>query len=96
MQPSHVRVVLCTRKIPGYGITFAYLLTYLPNPCTLSKKKMAGKDIVSKMEYSTVTKVRESKALLVRQCSSHLGEYGLTLWVVSILMYAQELHHTDT
>ena len=69
------------------------MLTYLPNPHALSKKKMAGKDIVSKLEYSPVTKIRESKALLVRQCSSHLGEYDLTLWVVSILMYTQELHH---
>ena len=54
---------------------------------------MAEKDIVSKLEYSPVTKIRESEALLVRQCSFCLGEYGLTLWVVSILMYAQELHH---
>ena len=90
MQPSHA---LCTRRVPGYGVTFAHVLTYLPNPCALSKKAMAGKDVVSKLEYSPVKKIRESGALLVRQCSSHLGEYGLTLWVVSILMYAQELHN---
>ena len=88
----HIRGVLCTHIIPGYGLTFAHMLTYLSNPCALSKEKMAGKDIVSKMEYSPVTKIRDSEALLVRQCSYHLGEYGLTLWVVSILMYAQELH----
>ena len=85
--------VLCTRRVPGYGVTFAHVLTYLSKPCTLSKKAMAGKDIVSKLEYSPVKKIRESKALLVRQCSSRLGEYGLTLWVVSILMNAQELHN---
>ena len=96
MQPSHVRVVLCICITPGYGMTSVHVLTYLPNPCTLSKTKMVGKDVVSTMEYSPVTKIRESKDLLVKQCSSCLGEYGLILWVVSILMYAQELHHTDT
>ena len=79
----HIRGVLCTHIIPRYGLIFAHMLTYLPNPCALS----------SKLEYSPVTKIRESKALLIRQCSSCLGEYGLTLWVVSILMYTQELHH---
>ena len=88
MQPSHV---LCTRRVPGYGVTFAHVLTHLPNPRALFKKAMVGKDVVSKLEYS-VKKIRESEALLVRQCTSHLGEYGLTLWVVSILTYAQELH----
>ena len=61
-------------------MTFVHVLTYLPNPRTLSKKKMVEKDVVSKMEYSPVTKIRESEALLVRQCSSRLGEYSLTLW----------------
>ena len=89
----HIRGVLCTHIIPRYGLTFAHVLTYLPNPPALSKNKIVGKDIVSKVEYSPVTKIRESEALLLRQCSSRLGEYGLTLWVVSILMYAQELHH---
>ena len=74
-------------------VTFAHMLTHLPNPRALSKKAMAGKDVVSKLEDSPVKKIRESEALLVRQCSSHLGEYGLTLWVVSILMYVQELHN---
>ena len=77
-----------------YCVTFAHMLTNLPNPRTLSKKAMAGKDVVSKLEYSPVKKIRESEALLVRQCSSHLGEYGLTFIMgVSILMYAQELHN---
>ena len=80
----HVRGVLCTHIIPGYGLTFAHMLTYLLNPRTLSKTKMVGKDIVSKPEYSPVIKIRETEALLVRQCNFHLGEYGLTLWVVSI------------
>ena len=53
-----------------------------------------GKDDISKMAYSPVAKISESETLLVRQCSACLGEYGLTLWVMSILMYAQELHHT--
>ena len=81
---SSCRSVLCTHIIPRYGLTFAHVLTYLPNLHALSKKKMVGKDVVSKLEYSPVTKIRESEALLVRQCSSHLWEYGLTLWVVSI------------
>ena len=72
------------------------MLTYLANLRALSKTKMAGKDYISKMEYSPVAKISESEALLVRQCSAHLGEYGLTLSVVSILMYTQELDHTDT
>ena len=77
-------------------MTFLHLLTYLANLHTLSKTKMVGKDDVSKMEYSPVAKISKSEALLVRQCTAHLGEYGLTLWVVGILMYAQELHHTNT
>ena len=88
----HMHFVLCTQRVPRYGVTFAHMLTHLPNPCALSKKAMAGKDVVSKLEFSPVKKIRESESLLVRQCSSHLGEYGLTLWVVSILMYTQELH----
>ena len=88
MQPSHA---LCTWRVPRYGVTFVHVLTYLTNPHALSKKAMAEEDVVSKLEYSPVKKIRESEALLVRQCSSHLGEYGLTLWVASILMYAQEL-----
>ena len=55
-----------------------------------------GKDNMSKMGYSPVAKSSESGTLLVRQCGTCLGKYGLTLWVVSILMYAQEFHHTDT
>ena len=96
MQPSHSLCTLYSEIAQiwcDYGVTFAHVLTYLPNPCTLSKKAMAGKDIVSKLEYSPVKKIRESAALLVRHCSSHLGEYSLTLWVVSILMYAQEFHN---
>ena len=77
-------------------MTSLHMLTYLANLHILSKTKMVGKDDVSKMEYSPVTKFRESEALSVRQCSACLGECGLTLWVVSILMYTQELHHTDT
>ena len=96
MQPSHALCTLYSESAQiwsDYGVTFAHILTYLPNPHALSKKAMTGKDIVSKLEYSPVKKIRESEALLVRQCSSHLGEYGLTLWVVSILMYVQELHN---
>ena len=89
-------VVLCTQILPRYGVTFPHMLTYLDNLCALSKTKVMGKDDVSKVEYSPVAKISESEALLVRQCTAHLGEYGLTLWVVSILMYTQELHHTDT
>ena len=76
-----------------YGVTFAHVLTYFSNPRALSKKGMVGMDMVSKLQYSPVKKVRESEALLFRQCSSRLAEYGLTLWVVTILMNDQELHN---
>ena len=95
---SNHAAITCTlyfvlRECPDMVLTFVHVLTYLPNPHALSKKAMAGNDVVSKLEYSPVKKIRESEALLVRQCSSCLGDYGLTLWVVSILMYAQELHN---
>ena len=95
MQPSHALCTLYSESARiwcDYGVTFAHVLTHFPSPHALSKKAMVGKDVVSKLEYSPVKKIRESEALLVRQCSSRLGEYSLTLWVVSILMYAQELH----
>ena len=96
MQPSHALCTLYSESARiwcDYGVTFAHVMTYLPNPRALSKKVMVGKDVVSKLEYSPVKKIRESKALLVRQCSSCLGQYGHTLWVGSILMYTQELHN---
>ena len=46
-----------------------------------------------KLKYSPVVKIPETEGLLVHQCSARLGEFGLTLWVVSILMYDQEFHH---
>ena len=93
MQPSHV---LCTlySEIARMWHDFcahADLLTQLM--CALSTIKMAGLDIVKTLEYSPVVKIPETKGLLVRQCSARLGEFGLTLWVVSILMYDQEFHH---
>ena len=60
--------------------------------CALSNIKMARQD-VKILEYSPVVKIAESNGLLVQHCSARLGEYGLTLWVVSILMYDQEFHH---
>ena len=84
--------VLCTRALPGYGVTFAHVLTYLPNPCALSIK-MAGQQDVKTLEYSQVVKIPESEGMLVHQCSVRLWELGLTLWVVSILMYDQEFHN---
>ena len=90
---SHVTITCqnCTlySKIPGYGVTFVHVLTYLSSLCTLSK--MAGKEQDhAVLQYSGVPKIRESKALLVRYCSKRLEEYGLTLWVVSIVLYVQE------
>ena len=54
---------------------------------------MAGQQDIKTLEYSQVVKIPESEGLLVRQCSVRLGEFGLTLWVVSILMYNQEFHN---
>ena len=53
---------------------------------------MTGQD-VKIVEYSPVVKIPDSEGLLVQQCSARLGEYRLTLWVVSILMYDQGFHH---
>ena len=53
---------------------------------------MAGQDIKT-LKYSQVVKIPESEGLLVCHCSARLGEFGLTLWVVSILMYNQEFHN---
>ena len=89
MQPSHA---LCTQALPGYGVTFAHVLTYLPNPRALSIK-MAGQQDIKTLEHSQVVEIPESEGLLVHQCSARLGEFGLTLWVVSILMYDQEFHN---
>ena len=81
--------VLCTRKLPGYGVTFVCMLTYLANLRALPK--VAGKkEDCAVLQYSGVPKIRESKALLVRNCSKKLEEYSLTLWVVSIVLYIQE------
>ena len=53
---------------------------------------MAGQQDV-KTEYSQVVKIPKSEGMLVCQCSVRLRELGLTLWVVSILMYDQEFHN---
>ena len=92
MQQSHDRVVLCTQIWHDF-CTHADLLMQ-PMSHTL-QDKMKGKDMKI-MAYSPVMKIPESEGLLVRQCTSHLGEFGLTVWVVTILMYTQEFHHTDT
>ena len=89
MQPSHA---LCTQALPRYGVTFAHMLTYLPNPHALSIK-MARQQDIKTLEYSQVVKIPESEGLLVCQCSARLGEFGSTLWVASILMYDQEFHN---
>ena len=54
---------------------------------------MAGQQDVKTLEYSQVVKIPESEGMLVHQCSIRLRELGLTLWVVSILMYDQEFHN---
>ena len=54
---------------------------------------MAGQQDIKTLEYFQVVKIPESEGLLVHQCSARLGEFGLTLWVVSILMYDQEFHN---
>ena len=87
MQPSHEYL------LPVCGVTFAHVLTYLTNPCAHSSNiKIAGQDIKT-LEYSQVVKIPESEGLLVCHCSARLGEFRLTLWVLSILMYDQEFHN---
>ena len=68
---SNHATITCQRctlysKLPGYGVTFVHMLTYLSNLCALSNINMAEQDIVVKtLEYSSVIKIPESKALLV-------------------------------
>ena len=81
--------VLCTQRLPGYGMTFAHIPTYFPTDVALSKMS-ADKEQHAVLEYSPVPKIKESEALLVQNCSKRLDEYGLTLWVVSIALYIQE------
>ena len=54
---------------------------------------MARQQDVKTLEYSQVVKIPESEGMLVRHCFVRLRELGLTLWVVSILMYDQEFHN---
>ena len=54
---------------------------------------MAGQQDIKTLEYSQVVKIPKSEGMLVHQCSIRLQELGLTLWVVSILMYDQEFHN---
>ena len=42
MQPSHEYFVVCTQRLPRYGVTFVHVLTYLPTDATLPK--MVGKE----------------------------------------------------
>ena len=46
-----------------------------------SKQKEGGS---SKLLYTPVPIVREKEMLLVTECSDCLGQFGLTLWVVSM------------
>ena len=50
--------------------------------------KQEGKHAV--LQYAEVPKIVELEALLVRNCTKRLEEFGLTLWVVSIVLYVQE------
>ena len=54
---------------------------------------MARQQDVKILEYSQVVKTPKSEGMLVCQCSIRLRELGLTLLVVSILMYDQEFHN---
>ena len=92
---SHVSITcqICTlySKIPRYGVTFAHMLTYLSNPThtnlTLSpSSKMASskEKKSSKLLNTPVPIVREKELLLVNECTDHLSQFGLTLWVVSM------------
>ena len=71
-------------------MTFAHVLTYLPTDVTLSK--MGGKEEGScaLLQYSGIPKLRSWEAILVQNCYKRVEEYGLTLWVVSIVLYIQE------
>ena len=79
--------VLCTQALPRYGVIWGDFCTHadlLTQPtCTLQKT----------LEYSQVVKIPESEGMLVCQCSVRVRELGLTLWVMSILMYDQEFHN---
>ena len=96
VQPSHA---LCTLYLEIAWIwcdlcACADLLTQNPTHMHPPNIKMAGQDIRT-LEYSQVVKIPESEGLLVHHCSARLGEFGLTLWVVSILMCDQEFHNKN-
>ena len=86
----YMTVVLCTWLLPGYSVTFVHVLTYLPTSTTLSKMSNKEEDHHAVLQYADVPKIKESEALLVQNSSKRLEEYGLTLWVVSIVLYIQE------
>ena len=72
-------------------VWLVYVVTYLPTDTALSK--MADKEEeewCAVLQYAGVRKIKESEALLVQNCSKRLEEYGITFWVVSIVLYIQE------
>ena len=76
--------------LPGYCVTFAHVLTYLPTDAALSKMSSKEEDRHAVLQYADVPEIKELEAVLVWNCSKRLEEYGLTLWVVSIVLYVQE------
>ena len=95
MQPSHKYFVLCTQRLPRYGVTFAHVLTYLPTRTAHSKMVGKEEEQHAVLQYSGMPIIKELEALLVWNCSKRLEEYGLILWVVSIVLYIQESQPWD-
>ena len=86
-----MRVVLCAQKLPDMVWPLGMCWLTYQYQCTLSQltlspsSKMASKEKEKqslKLLYTPVPIVREE--LLVNECTDHLGQFGLTLWVVSM------------
>ena len=83
---SDLYFVVKNSQIWCYFCTHADLL--IQSTCahlTLSPStNMASSKEKKKLLYTPVPIVREKELLLVNECTDHLGQFGLTLWVVSM------------
>ena len=88
MQPSHVRFYFVLKN-SWIWCDFCACADLLIQPtCThlilSTSTNMAGSKEKKKLLYTPVPIVKEKELLLVNECTDHLGQFGLTLWVVSM------------
>ena len=56
----------------------------------LSKMSAKQEEQHAVLQYTEVPKIVESEALSVQNCTKRLEKFGLTLWVLSIVLYIQK------